>query len=255
MTRARSPWVYLQTGALGILLLAGCEQSAAVLPTATATHAYGPTATPAGPRATPAPTSIPAGKDWIALGSTTPDAILAAVRQAPLVQLSANSPPGSEGYTDFAHLGTPVLVAAYNAPGDAATAAPDFYEVPVRTPAGLLTDTINAELNRDHTAIFVGSISGAGPGSQWPVQLVSADQAAQIVGQSLQVAPRPGTAPKLVYLAAYDGRSVMSGQINWAAGGGGPQIPIWLVPGADGQDYFVGTDGHAYTVAQLPLLR
>ncbi|HEX9106788.1 MAG TPA: hypothetical protein VF832_06165, partial [Longimicrobiales bacterium] len=108
--------------------------------------------------------------------------------------------------------------------------------------------------NRDHTAVYVGSLSGAEPADHWPALLVSADQAALIVSQSLHVALRAGNAPRLIYLAAYDTNGVGRGQVYWVAGGGGPQNPIWQVPGADGQDYFVGTDGQAYTVTQLPLL-
>jgi hypothetical protein len=73
MMRLRSPWVTLLTATMGMLLLAGCEQSAAALPAATATPRFGPTATPAGPRAMPDPTSTPVGKDCLtAARSRTP---------------------------------------------------------------------------------------------------------------------------------------------------------------------------------------
>lgn len=32
-----------------------------------------------------------------------------------------------------------------------------------------------------------------------------------------------------------------------------PADPIWLVPGADGQDHIVGADGRAYYLKDLPI--
>ena len=108
-------------------------------------------------------------------------------------------------------------------------------------------------LNVAHSAISVGSIGGYGPPPSWPSKLVSASQAASIVERQQHTTLRAGTQPALVYLAGYNTGGVETSQVKWNAGGGGPQNPIWLVPGANGQDYFVGTDGNAYTLAQLPL--
>ncbi len=233
-----------------LLTVTGCG-TPAMTTTAPSTSYYGGTA-PAlgGPRE---PTSAPTGQTWIPLSSQSSTDILAAIKQAPFLAVVSSAPPGSDGYTDLSRLGTPVLVIAYRAPGDVSASALDFYEVPVLTAAGTATDTINAQLNAAHTALYVGSISGADPSDHWPAQLVSADQAAQVVVATFHTGLRSGSNIQLIYLAAYNTAAVETGQVYWDAGGGGPQNPIWLVPGADAHDYFVGTDGYAYSLAQLPL--
>ncbi len=131
-----------------------------------------------------------------------------------------------------------------------------YYELPAMTSTGTISNLIAAELNASHTAISVGSISGTDPRTPWPGQLVPPAQAVQIVQAERHTDVRTGEQPQLIYLAAFDGIHVMydiPGHITWTAGGGGPQNPIWLIPGADGLDYFVGTDGKSYTQAQLPL--
>lgn len=110
-----------------------------------------------------------------------------------------------------------------------------------------------AMLNQAHTAIYAGGIGGY-DSPVFPSALVSASQAVSIVERRQHTTLRAGTQPALVYLAGYNTGGVETGQVNWNAGGGGPQNPIWLIPGTDGQDHFVGTGGNAYTLAQLPLM-
>lgn len=192
---------------------------------------------------------------WIPLKSLAPADVLTAVRQAPFLQLVSSAPPGSEGYTDLSHLGTPALVIGYRPShtGGIPGTSSDYIEIPVLDSTGMVTDTINANLNVSHSAIYVGSVSGATHSASWPAKLVSASMAAQIVQNQQHVGLRSGQHPMLIFMASVDSIGLQTGKVSWSAGGAGPQDPIWLVPGADGQDHFVGTDGHAYTLAQLPL--
>jgi hypothetical protein len=193
---------------------------------------------------------------WIPLQGQSAADVLAAVRKAPLVQLVSSTPATSDGSVDLSHLGSPVLVLAYHASNsDGREDAPDFYEIPAMTPSGVITNLIDAELNPAHTAIFVGSISGTDPTTHWPGQLIPLAQAVQIVQAERHTGLRAGEHAQLIYFAAYNTSAIEAGQLTWSAGGGGPQNPIWLIPGADGHDYFVGTDGKSYTQAQLPLAR
>lgn len=213
-----------------------------------------PTATPAASATgTPLPTPVPEG-GWIPLASHSDAAILAAVRQSSFFQFVAATPPGTEGSWDVAHLGAPVYVAAYRAGAHVPQPSYDYYIVPGYDAAGQITDLIPAKLNQAHSAIAVDSIGGYGPASSFPSSLVSASQAVSIVERQRHTTLRAGTQPSLIYLAAYDTGDVETGRIKWNGGGGGPQNPIWLVPGADGQDHFVGTDGNAYSLSQLPLM-
>lgn len=232
---------------LAALLLAwsACGQPSNAL----ISHTAAPTSTPA--TNTPIPPTQAPRYVWIPLASHSDAAILEAVRQATIFQLVTTSPAGTDGSWDVAHLGAPVYVAAYRA--GARPPVYDYYIVPGYDSAGQITGLISAMLNQAHTAIYVPGISGYD--SAWfPSTLVSASQAVSIVERQQHIALRTGTQPALVYLAGYNTGGVETGQVKWNAGGGGPQNPIWLIPGADGQDHFVGTDGNAYSLAQLPLL-
>ncbi|MGZ3677045.1 MAG: hypothetical protein ACXWQR_00575 [Ktedonobacterales bacterium] len=202
------------------------------------------------------PTTNYGAKTWIPFRSQSAADVLAAVRQAPFLQLVSSAPPSSDGYTDLSHLDSPELVLAYhvNKSGGSVDAS-DYYEVPAMTPSGTVANLISAELNSSHTAISVGSVSGSDPTKHWPGRLVPPTQAVQIVQVDRHTGLRAGEHAQLIYLAAYDTLSAydIPGHLTWNAGGGGPQNPIWLIPGADGHDYFVGTDGKSYTQAQLPL--
>lgn len=236
--------------ALAALLLAwaacGQPSRARIAPTPTP-----PTAAPTlKATETPFPTQAPRYV-WIPLASHSDAAILAAVRQSKIVQLVSTAPAGTDGSWDVSRLGAPVYIAAYRAHATQPTY--DYYIVPGYDSAGQITDLISAMLNQTHTAIFVPGISGYD--SAWfPSTLVSASQAESIVERQQHTALRAGAQPALVYLAGYNTGGVEAGQVKWNAGGGGPQNPIWLIPGADEQDHFVGTDGNAYILAQLPLL-
>jgi hypothetical protein len=61
-------------------------------------------------------------------------------------------------------------------------------------------------------------------------------------------------APELVFLPIDVGLPEQPGPgANWRGGGVTPSDSIWLVAGADGQDYFVGKDLHVYTLRDIPL--
>jgi hypothetical protein len=226
----------------------------------TATPPPGSTTTPiTTPVAASTTQALPsAAKTWIPLNGPSPAAVLAAVRQSPFFQMVTSAPPESDGYTDLSHLDAPVLVLSYGANKEGGRVnAPDFYEIPVRSSAGLVDNVISAELNRAHTAIYVGSLGSVDPTPTWPGHLVNAGQAVQIVQVQRHTGLRPGTQARLIFLAAFNTAAFEKGPNPlppWTAGGGGPEAPIWLVPGADGHDYFVGMDARSYTLAELPLV-
>jgi hypothetical protein len=226
----------------------------------TATPAPGPTSTPITTTAALSATqALPSAvKTWIPLNGQSAAAVLAAVRQSPFFQMVTSAPLDSDGYTDLSHLDAPVLVLSYGANKEGGSVnAPDFYEIPVRSSAGLVDNVISAELNRAHTAIYVGSLGGTDPTLTWPGHLVNASEAIQIVQVQRHTGLRPGTQAHLIFLAAFNTAAFEKGPNPlppWTAGGGGPSAPIWLVPGADGHGYFVGMDAQSYTLAELPVL-
>jgi hypothetical protein len=201
-------------------------------------------------------TSGPPGvMSWIPLRSQSASDILAAVRQSAVFQMVTCAPPESDGYFDLSRLGAPVFIRGYGVNKEGGRVnAPDYYEIPAYSASGLVINLVGAQLNSAHTAITVGGVSSVThPAPTFPGDLPSANQAVQIVQTQRHTGLQPGSQPHLIYLAAFNTPALETGNLTWNAGGGGPGDPIWLVPGADGHDYFVGTDAQSYTLAELPL--
>lgn len=186
----------------------------------------------------------PGAMSWIPLRSQSASDILAAVRQSAVFQMVSCAPPESDGYFDLSRLGAPVLVRGYGVNKEGGTVnAPDYYEIPAFSASGLVVNLVSAQLNPAHTAISVGDVgSMPHPAPTFPGNLPSADQAVQIVQTQRHTGLQQGSQPHLIYLAAFNTPALETGQLTWNAGGGGPGGPVWLVPGADGNEYFVGTD-------------
>jgi hypothetical protein len=186
---------------------------------------------------------------WITLRSQAPADILAAVRQSALFTVDRS---GTGDYLkDVSHLSAPQLVTELRltptSPGV------DSYVVPIRDRAGTTMGVAVAWLNPAHSAVYVGYIrSYDTPQPAWPGALPRADQAQAAVGAQRHTSLRAHAQAQLVYFP-FDFAGQQAGRVHWNAGGQGPDTPVWLVPGADGQNYIVGTDGHAYTIDELPL--
>jgi hypothetical protein len=108
------------------------------------------------------------------------------------------------------------------------------------------------QLNADHSAISVGVIVTFGnPRPAGTLARSSADHALSVVQRQHHTGLRPGAAPELVYFAG-DARAQETGKVTWTAGGESALDPMWLIPGVDGRDYFVGASDAAYYLNQLP---
>lgn len=189
------------------------------------------------------------GPQWIALKSQAPGDIIAAVRQSTL--FTVNRSDNGDHLKDLSRVGTPQLVTELRVKAGGKGA--DCYVVPILNASGATVGAAVAWLNNTHTAVYVGYIRSYDvPLARWTGTLPSADQAAAIVQTRHHTPLRAHAQPQLVYFP-FDFQGQRTGRVHWNAGGQGPDTPIWLVPGADGQDHLVGTDGQAYYLSQLPI--
>lgn len=130
---------------------------------------------------------------------------------------------------------------------------PDYYDIPARDASGATIGAVLCQLNSQHTAISVGDIVGyPAPRPAGRITILSDRDAINAVASQAHVALKAGGAAELIYFP-FDQMAEDTGKINWKAGGNMPYDPMWLVPGADGHDYLVGSDGHVYAPSQLPV--
>ncbi len=197
------------------------------------------------------------GRGWIHINSTAPGDVLAAVRSSSLYQEAdaAQSPLGDALRNDA--LGAPVLVHAFHpAPGQT-----DVWVVPVHPSAGGSPQTVALlDFAYDAANSRIRALSVAGPfvpsdpeyGKPFPQISVEHARAALLAARGSAVAS--SAAPELIYFPA-DLARIASGSrpTGWTAGGQFPDLAVWRIAGADGQDYIVGTDGKALAASALPL--
>jgi hypothetical protein len=201
--------------------------------------------------ATRAAATSDAGSGWITINAESPGAIIAAARKSTLFNVDRS---GDGDYLkDLSHLETPVLVRALHSAGS--IVMPDYYVIPIDDTSGAIVGAAELALNPTHTAVQLTSIitySAPRPHGK----MAHTDMAAAVADLTSQrhVAVRSGAQPQLVYIPI-DASQLQTGQVTWSGGGLYPADPVWLIPGADGQDHVVGTDGRDHYVSQLPLMK
>lgn len=191
-----------------------------------------------------------AGNGWISITSDTPDAIIVAAHKTTLFNVNRST---DGDYLDISHLEAPVLVRALSAVGS--DSMPDYYVIPVDDTSGAIVGAAELALNSTHTAIQLTSIitySEPRPHGQMPQMGMSV--AESILSAQSHTTLRSGTQPQLVYVPI-DASALESGEVTWNGGGLYPADPVWLIPGADGQNHIIGADGHAYAMSSVPVMK
>lgn len=209
---------------------------------------HGPSSTPESDAAAQATSD--AGNGWITITSDSPEAIIAAAHKTTLFNVNRSN--GGD-YLDISHLEAPVYVQALHTAGS--ISSPDYYIIPVDDTTGAMVGAAELALNPTHTAIQLTSIitySSPRPHSQ--LSLVEQSTALANLSTQKRISLRTGAQPQLIYVPI-DSTALETGEITWDGGGLFPADPIWLIPGADGKDYVVGSDGHAYDMSSIPIMK
>ncbi len=203
------------------------------------------------------------GPDRVALASRRPADVLTAARATRLYRDTVASSQSLLGQQlQHGTLGTPVLVHVYHP----LSGMHDVWVVPVlaasvpglNTPGPHVVALLDFADDPAHQAIqatsFAGPFVPGDPEYGQPFPRLSAQQAIAAFTQARGLQVASGGQPQLIYFPA-DLNALVGPHPTrtWSGGGQFPDLAIWRVPGADGQDYFVGLDGNVYTSAQLPL--
>jgi len=233
-------------GVAGVALAAGqmaarsgSVHTAQATPTLSSYGVTTPTCDAPGQPACPTP-----DPGWIPFTSTSPSALLAAMKQTWIFQIDLND--GGDHVQDLSHLGTPFLVRGL---GSAGKTLPDYYVLPIMTATGFITDVGLFAVNDTHTALhFVATTSHNG---HYPIVRQTANAAITALQRQRHMTLKASAKPYLVYLDMNIG-DIETGQIVWNAGGG-PTEPVWLLPGSDDNAYIFGNDGKIYAQSEIPL--
>jgi hypothetical protein len=194
--------------------------------------------------------TVDAGSGWIHITSDSPDAIIAAAHKTTLFNVNRSS---DGDYLDISRLETPILVRALSTTGS--IVMPDYYVIPIDNAAGEIAGAAELALNSTHTAIQLTSIiTYSSPRPHGEVARVRLSAAQADLSSQHHVMLRSGAEAQLIYVPI-DATALESGEITWNGGGLYPADPIWLIPGADGEDHVVGVDGQAYNASSVPIMK
>lgn len=208
-------------------------------------------------------TRQPDSSGWVSLASSAPADVLSAARSTSMYSTTAAAhTPIGQALQDGT-LGTPVLVHAYHpTPGML-----DVWVIPVLEPSApgfsgpgphvvaLLDFAYDAANNRIRATTFAGPFVPGDPEYGQPFPRVAAPAAQSVLAHDGLATGASTTPPELVYFPVDLTRVVgPHATTTWTGGGQFPDLAVWRVAGAQGQDYVVGLDSRVYTPAQLPLV-
>ena len=192
--------------------------------------------------------STPIAAGWTALPDQSPQTIIAAVKQSPLM-VTQHATQG-DFLTDLSHLGPPAYVIGIAA--NPTKIMPSYYIVPVLDGTGTSVGAIVAETNAARNALRDVSIDTyTAPRHTGIVPQIPAAQVAAAVAQGHPQLMAAGHAPDLVYFDI-DAQALDVGAITWSGGGELPDDPIWRFAGTDGRSYVLTTDRNVAPVTALP---
>jgi hypothetical protein len=184
---------------------------------------------------------------WIALDSAAPQAVANALLGSSFY-VAAESTPDFGPALRTCQPGAAELVHSLRP----SPLVPDLWVLPMLDASGhtrvLLTAAYDATTQRvGQPALSLVNPSDFNYARPMPPVSLSAALAA-VAMRGLQPITAGPNAPALVYFPPAQSRSDTT---PWT-GGGSSNAPMWRIPAADGNTYFVGVDGRVYTLAQLP---
>lgn len=189
---------------------------------------------------------------WIAVSGESPSSVASAITQSVMFQ----STETREGRLT---LDTPALVHLIHSVGGSDYWTHDHWLASAANDNGQRVGVFDFVFDRaNHRIRFAvfGSLSPSDPRYGKVFPYTSATFATQRLSAERGVEAKPGVPPMLVFfppdpaiLAPDSGLP----QRTWTSGGEYPSDPMWLVPGNDGHNYYIGVDGHAHVDSDLPL--
>jgi hypothetical protein len=187
---------------------------------------------------------------WFPISSESASAVAGAISHSPDFL-------AMQGRFGFVAMDTPALVYAFAAHTGIVYYDDAHWVVSVRCSSGLRCGLFDFVYDRAAHALrfsSFGVITPADPHSTMAFPYMPASEAVRLLQKQRGLQAMPGAQPELIFFPINPNFPVITSPVHqWKGGGNSPMIPMWLVVGSDGQNYFVGTDQHVYTRQALPV--
>jgi hypothetical protein len=121
---------------------------------------------------------------------------------------------------------------------------------------GLLDLDYDAAQHRVRAVSFAGPFQVGEPAYGHPFPQQTQQTAAAAFSKATTAQLMVSAQPELVYFPAdLDAIAGIHAKVHWTAGGQFPDLAVWRMRSADGQDYIVGLDNQVYPADALPFAK
>jgi hypothetical protein len=188
--------------------------------------------------------------NWNSVTSESPASVTKSIEQ----DVNYISMQSRFGYTS---LDTPILVHAFDAHTGISYYDDDHWIVSVRNASGMrcgIFDYVYDRANHRMSFSSYGVITPVDPHHTLAFPYVSATTAIQALWNQRGLQVKAGVQPELIFFPINPSFPILTSPISkWMGGGNSPMLPMWLLVGSDGRNYFVGTDLSVYAQSTLPI--
>jgi hypothetical protein len=192
----------------------------------------------------------PVNPGWFSVSSESPTAVAAVIAHS-------TDYVSMQSHFGYVSLDMPVLVHAYGAKTGIEYYDNDHWVVSVRNAAGVRCGIFDFVYDRSHHAMrysSYGVITPVDPHARQAFPYTAAPLASAALKSHRGLNVKGGTQPELIFFPIDPNFPVLTSPAHkWSGGGNSPMNPMWLLTGADGQDYFIGADLAVHVTKDLPI--
>ena len=189
---------------------------------------------------------------WFSISTESPSVIATAITKS-------RDYAGIVSHYNCGSLDSPVLVHAYNAHTGNSYYDDDHWVVSARDHSGMrcgIFDFVYDSTKQQMRFSSYGVLTAQDPHSALAFPYTSSATAIAELQSQRKLGVMAGTQPELMFFPIDPSFPVLTSPVHkWAGGGNSAMDAMWHIVGADGYDYFVGTDLHVYVQQDLPIAK
>ena len=189
---------------------------------------------------------------WFSISTESPTVVATAITKS-------RDYAGIASHYGCAALDIPVLVHAYNVHTGNSYYDDDHWVVSVRDATGMrcgIFDFVYDRASQRMRFASYGVLTAQDPHSALAFPYIAASVAIAQLQSQRNLGVMAGTQPELMFFPIDPNYPNLTSPVHkWAGGGNSAMNAMWHIVGADGHDYYVGTDLHVYVPHELPIAK